>query len=339
VSVKSTSELALENLHTGLKDFAVNLKVTRRILVVDDDPAARSLFSNLMTESGFSADVVASAAEALEKMAADDYAVVLTDKNMPGMDGIQLLKKVKMSWPQTEVLIITAYASVESALQAISEGAFDYIPKPPPSLSYVAEKLRGALARYDFEIRFRAMVEFLKDVLLKHQAPTEQTSRERQLYDIMAAYQKNEQGHVVVLGTVGLMAEAVEQMGLGATGVETLEEAVEAVGGEGVHVVLFIEVEGHLDGATVTRALHQANPDVGVFVVARDGDLKRIVDAIGIGVGDYLLRPLEDREMLEPRLQRLVARQQRIERYRYLLNALKKLNIDLATWITWPPLA
>jgi DNA-binding NtrC family response regulator len=241
-----------------------------------------------------------------------------------------------LRWPQTEVLIITAYASVDSALEAISEGAFDYIPKPPPSLSYVVEKLRGAQARYSFEIHFRAVIDFLGEVLLKHQSEKEQSVRERQLYEVIASFKKAKQGHVVVLGTVGLLSEAVEQQGYLVTQVDTLEEAVTAVQEQEVHVVIFIELEGHLDGAEATRRLHEANPDVGVFVIAQERDLNRIVSAIGVGVGDYLPRPLEDRVMLAPRLNRLVERQQRIARYRYLLNTLKKLNLDLATWITWP---
>ena len=70
---------------------------------------------------------------------------------------------------------------------------------------------------------------------------------------------------------------------------------------------------------------------MGVFVIAREGDLSRIVSAIGIGVGDYLVRPLEGRELFIPRLTRLVERQKRILRYRNVLDTLKKLNIDLMT--------
>jgi PleD family two-component response regulator len=79
------------------------------------------------------------------------------------------------------------------------------------------------------------------------------------------------------------------------------------------------------------QQIHGVNPNVGVFIIAKEGDLSRIVSAIGIGVGDYLVRPLEGRELFIPRLKRLVERQKRILRYRNVLDTLKKLNIDLLT--------
>jgi DNA-binding response OmpR family regulator len=96
-----------------------------------------------------------------------------------------------------------------------------------------------------------------------------------------------------------------------------------------VHVVVFAEGEGGIEGSEAVRRIHRMNPDLGVLVIAQRASLKHIVSAIGIGVGDYIVRPLESRELFAPRLARLVARQQHITRYRRLLESLKKMNIDL----------
>jgi two-component system cell cycle response regulator len=113
--------------------------------------------------------------------------------------------------------------------------------------------------------------------------------------------------------------------------VEDLGSVVPAVSQQQVNVVVYAESDDGPDGAEAVQQIHGVNPNVGVFIIAKEGDLSRIVSAIGIGVGDYLVRPLEGRELFIPRLKRLVERQKRILRYRNVLDTLKKLNIDLLT--------
>jgi len=101
-----------------------------KILVVDDDEVVRR--SHLRSLSGIncSAQGVWNGAEALRAMERDAFDVVLLDLRMPGMDGMSVLKKMKEKWPESEVIIITGYPSVETAKEAVRLGAYDYIPKP-----------------------------------------------------------------------------------------------------------------------------------------------------------------------------------------------------------------
>ena len=101
-----------------------------KILIVDDEKAIRESVSLVLSEEGHETDVAASGQEALEILNQDNIDVLITDLKMPGMDGMELVKQSLQICPQTSVIIITAHASVESAIEALRMGAFDYILKP-----------------------------------------------------------------------------------------------------------------------------------------------------------------------------------------------------------------
>jgi len=108
-----------------------------KILVVDDDRDNLEMMAQILDGSGMEHELAASGAEALAKMESRPFPVVLTDLMMPMMNGIQLLEKVKESWPDTEVIIVTAHGSIKTAIEAIRKGAYGYILKP-----FVPEELR-----------------------------------------------------------------------------------------------------------------------------------------------------------------------------------------------------
>ncbi len=101
-----------------------------KILIVDDEKAIRESVSLVLSEEGYKTEIASNGSEALDLLGEQDYDVLITDLKMPGMDGIELIKKSLKICPQTSVIIITAHASVESAIEALRIGAFDYILKP-----------------------------------------------------------------------------------------------------------------------------------------------------------------------------------------------------------------
>ena len=100
------------------------------VLVVDDEPAIRQVLSAAITKAGYAVDTAASAAEALNRLDATPYDVVLSDVFMPVTDGIELLKSARSRGHAATFIMITAFASVDSAIDAIKAGAWDYITKP-----------------------------------------------------------------------------------------------------------------------------------------------------------------------------------------------------------------
>ena len=119
-----------------------------RILVVDDEPLIRKTLAEFLTSEGFVVDAAASAEEALERAAERAYDVALCDVQLPGLDGLELLERLLKVSPRTFVLLITAYATVESAVEAFQRGAHDYLMKPI-LLDEVLGKIRRMLAYRD----------------------------------------------------------------------------------------------------------------------------------------------------------------------------------------------
>ena len=98
--------------------------------VVDDEPIIHEVLSQLLTTEGYEVELSSSGEEALEKYSSRSFDLTLLDLLMPGLDGIEVLKSIKKIDPQAVIIIITAYASVESAIAAMKMGAYDYIQKP-----------------------------------------------------------------------------------------------------------------------------------------------------------------------------------------------------------------
>jgi putative two-component system response regulator len=100
------------------------------VLVVDDEETVRNLLSMICTRAGARAELAENGKQAQSMLGQKRYAAALLDKNLPDMTGLQLLSHIKAQSPETECLIVTGYASNDSAIEAVRLGAFDYIVKP-----------------------------------------------------------------------------------------------------------------------------------------------------------------------------------------------------------------
>ena len=103
---------------------------SERILIVDDEEGMRRLLSRVLTREGYETSAVGSGAEALRLVASERFDLVVTDIKMPEMDGLQLLAELKEYEPSLPIIVITAYGTIENAVQALRSGAYDYIAKP-----------------------------------------------------------------------------------------------------------------------------------------------------------------------------------------------------------------
>lgn len=101
-----------------------------RILIVDDEQGIRDLLISEFSKLGYEVFSAINGEEAVSKLQAEKVDVVITDMKMPKVDGLELLKFIKEKTPETEVIIITGYATVENALDAMRSGAYDFIQKP-----------------------------------------------------------------------------------------------------------------------------------------------------------------------------------------------------------------
>lgn len=254
-----------------------------RILIVDDDPIICKSLQRILAEHETSS--VQSGEEAVLKLRVESYSVVFTDLKMPGMDGIELLKTIRKTYPQTAVIVITGYATVTTAVEAMKEGAFDYVPKPfkPDEVRLLAKRAleKAGIPAGDREERYQfeniiGSSDSMKEVfrLIEKVAPTS--------------------GTVLVHGESGtgkeLVARAIHNksrrrdksfvpVDCGAFPATLLESA------------LFGHVKGAFTGAVADRP--------GFFEVASGGTL--FIDEVGdisLDVQGKLLRALQEREFI-----------------------------------------
>lgn len=134
-----------------------------RVLVVDDERAIRDLLSAAIKEAGYEAYTARNGEEALLVIKEKDMQIAICDIKMPGMDGIELLKKIPDISPETIVIMITAYASVETAVDALRYGAFDYILKP-----VIHEDVIAKISRIDQYLEIKRENLMLRQEIERH---------------------------------------------------------------------------------------------------------------------------------------------------------------------------
>ena len=124
----------------------------KSILVVDDQEVVRRSLLRSLADTHCNLEAVESGDEALQAMGAHPFDLVMLDLRMPGMDGMSVLRTIKEKWPESEVVILTGYPSVETAKEAIRLGAYDYLAKPvsPDDVMRVAD---GAMMRKHWMLR------------------------------------------------------------------------------------------------------------------------------------------------------------------------------------------
>jgi len=101
-----------------------------KVLVVDDEESARVALSKILTHDGYDVSAAGNGVEALEFLRNRDVDLIITDINMPEMNGLTFLRELNRIHPQSNVVMLTAYGEVESYLEAMNLGAFEYINKP-----------------------------------------------------------------------------------------------------------------------------------------------------------------------------------------------------------------
>ncbi len=261
----------------------------RQVLVIDDEPLIRETLAEYLGGEGFAVTVAASGEEALALAAGQRFDVALCDVQLPGMDGLELLDRLLRLNPETFVLLITAYATVESAVEAFQRGAHDYLMKPI-LLDEVLNKLRHLLA--------------YRDLFLENQSLRRELNRPADFGEIV--------GHgpamrpvFDVVRKVGPTPSTVLLVGESGTGKELIARAIHAAGAADQrfvavncaaipHDLLENQLFGHRRGAFTGADRDQA----GVFVHAGRGTV--FLDEIAelpLPTQAKLLRAIEQKEV------------------------------------------
>ena len=263
--------------------------VNPRILVVDDEIIVCESCQRILEEEGYEVEIALSGKEAFEKMKEHPLDLVITDLKMPGIDGMEVLKVVRKEYPDTIVIMITGYSTVETAVEAMKQGAFDYIPKPftPDEVSIVVKKA------------------FEQKNLLLENISLRQELQEKYAFDNIIGKSKKMQEIYRTIAKVAPTDRTVMIYGGTGTGKELVARAIHfnsprrdkpfvpvdcAVLSENLlESELFGHVKGSFTGAISTKP--------GLFEVADGGTL--FLDEVGnitMSIQSKLLRVLQERE-------------------------------------------
>jgi DNA-binding response OmpR family regulator len=134
------------------------------VLIVDDEEEFREMIVKRLSKRDLECESAPDGDTALERIAQKNYDVVLLDVKMPGRDGIETLREIKRMAPMTEVVMLTGHASVESGINGIKYGAFDYLMKPM-ELDTLIEKLNAAYERKREQQSKIEMAQIKKDMV------------------------------------------------------------------------------------------------------------------------------------------------------------------------------
>jgi DNA-binding NtrC family response regulator len=146
------------------------------ILIVDDESVVRDSLGKWFEEEGYTVETASTAGEALLKLPRQRWDLAVVDIKMPGMDGLELQRKMREIDPEISIVIMTGYASVETAVRALKEGAYDYIAKPfdPDDLAHLIRKALEHRRMRDENIRLRQSLEEIQAVDLVGKSPAMQ---------------------------------------------------------------------------------------------------------------------------------------------------------------------
>jgi len=259
------------------------------ILIVDDETVVRDSLGKWFEEEGYNVETATTARDALLKLPGQRWDVALVDIKMPGMDGLELQRKIREVDPEILIIIMTGYASVETAVQALKDGAYDYITKPfdPDDLAHLVRKALEHRRTKEENVRLRESLE---------------TTQTVELVGNSQAMQKVQE----MICTVASTDTTVLIRGESGTGKELVAQAVHNLSprrymplvvihcGALTETLLESELFGHEKGA-FTGALYRKK---GKFEVAEGGTvfLDEISD-ISLKTQTDLLRVLQEREI------------------------------------------
>lgn len=247
-----------------------------RILVVDNDATICRLIGQVLRDADYEVTEAVSGDEALVAFRTQPYPIVITDIYMQGINGIQLLRKIKQLRPATKVIMITGHASVEATMTAFQHGAFSYLTKPFDDVSLITAAVQQAVDNIkSFGLR----------ILVADDEPSVR----------------------------GLIAEVLEDEGHRVTQADSGDSALREFREYPYPLVITdIRMPG-MDGLELLEAVKRLNANTQVVLMTSYASLETAVTAMRTGAFDYLVKPFEDLAAITTITNRAIDRIQHLE--------------------------
>ena len=258
------------------------------ILLMEDEHSLAKGLQMVLTDEGYAVDWAPTGKSALDKFNQKPFDLLMADLRLPDIDGMEVIKQVKKRWPETVVVVITGYASIASAVDAMKIGAFDYLAKP-----FTDDEIKSVV----------------EGALKEKQAPDDRgrsvalTGAKEKWSGSDAATRLglDRRPHILLLedeisvaqGLQMVLQEAGYDVDLALTGKKALD-IIETNSFDGLVADLRLP---DIDGMGVIRRLKEKQPDTAVVVITGYASVSSAVDAIKLGAFDYLPKPFTEDEV------------------------------------------
>jgi CheY-like chemotaxis protein len=209
------------------------------VLLVDDEKVVLVVMARMLEAAGFSLVAAESGEQALEHLGRQQFACALVDKNLQGMDGLEVIRHVRKRQPRCACIMMTAYASTGSAVEALRLGVVDYLAKPSPELDRIAERIQEAIRAQGVREQQGALLQRVSD--LEKEAPRKESERTRLEVELGFAPEPEIDGPVTLGAPTAVRAERDQRLLRGAEAIvarlTSLREQLKA----GAHPVLGLD--------------------------------------------------------------------------------------------------
>jgi DNA-binding NtrC family response regulator len=277
--------------------------------VVDDEPGALKLFRAALARDEFVCRFATTGEEALDEFERSPTDLLLVDKNLPGIDGLELIRRVQRLDKTCEAVLVTAYASLESALVAMDLRTADFLTKPLHHVNLVPATLKKAARRRDRRLLARRMVDDLKQAI--HARATDAdwshvvNARRRweQFRDLLAA-RRTVLFADLHAEAVRPAAEFLAQNGYGVPWVRNGKDALARCRSGDTSVIIIGDELADESPFELFEQLLELTARPEVILTSRGASMHDVINALSRGASGYVVEPITDMEVLARKVER-----------------------------------
>ena len=258
--------------------------VQPQILVMEDESSVAQGLEMILREQGYGVDLTMTGQGALDTLRHKDFDLLVADLRLPDMDGMDVIKRVKEKRPETEIVVITGYASPPSAIEAMKHGAADYLSKPFTEEQFIS-----------------AVEEAISKGLLQ---PVELAPAEVMVNQVDETIrgEAGVQPQILVMEDESSVAQGLEMIlrehGYGVDLAMTGQGALDTLSGKGFDLLVADLRLPDMDGMDVIKRVKRESPETEIVVITGYADVSSAVEAMRRGVVDYLPKPFTEEEFM-----------------------------------------
>ena len=327
-------EHIIGQMNENIRKLREELVQNEHVLVVDDEEVASFILVRLLEGEGFRVSVVSHAKEGNEILKKVNTGLLILDKNLPGVSGIDFLRKVRETWKDMEFIVITRHANLDSALEAIDLGAVDYLLKPFENLDVLRTNVNNAVrSGIRRQLNQKVVEELTRVVNRCMEAGVGADDSARELvagFEFRLKQFRTEIKNRVLWAGADLayekeMCNLLKSSGYNVDPIESITWINKMLNRSQYNMVI---IEGEFPEVTtveLVQRVKQIQPDSEVLVISSDTSLDTALGAVRQGASGYVLRTVGGPDLILKKIEKLLSRQNEAVRYQHLIAELKEL--------------